>query len=379
MRSFLLAFALSLPAAALAPSTASAQPVTATLRAMLGHLPDPTGFEGATIDFGDMARARAVAAGWDFPRGTDSALAQFRGMPPGDLARSLRDPATDWRETVGFGPGDIAQVIALQAPPNSAQIIRLTPGVIEAVGPALQATGYALQTGQGVTAWARGEDHAMDMRNRNRDDPFDGGMGLSARVQIEGDLLRHARAWEMSAALADAASRPAAARPDIAALLDALDGAATDLPEAALIFAMLLPEAATLGLPPPFAMLTASDPPREDATPDWISAVLADLANGPGEAAVLAVSIALPDAATAEALRARIETAWAERPSESDGRSYGERLGVPARVAAHDAGGGLWVLSVTVETGAGEDRRRTLAMDALYSGAMRGDLVFMAP
>lgn len=381
MRPFLLALALSLPAIALPLSAPCAQPVTETLRAMLGHLPDPTGLEGAQIEFGDMALARSDAAG------ADPTHAQLRGLMRGDLTMRLTDPATAWRETVGFGLSDIAQLVGLYAPPRNASVLRLNAGAGAAVAQALEATGYSLQTERGVTAWARGEDNQIDIPNRNHDDPFGAGMGMSARVQIDGDLLRHARTWEMSLALAHAASRPVTARPDIAALLDALDQSMptswAGFPRAGLILATLFPDASGMGLPDPFDVITADVPRLPDAGPVWISALFADLSMGDRATGVLALSVALPDAEAAEALRARIEAAWAGRPSEIARRSFAEIIGAEASVTTYEAGGGLWVIIIAVEVDVDAYTRhqipRNRAFNLLIDAAMARDLVFLAP
>lgn len=372
---------LALAALALVlPLAAAAQGPAAGLREMLALLPAGLADRpGLTVEYGDPAAARALPLAGVAGAAADPEVAQLRGLLPEVLQRALRDPATDWRATVGFGPAEVLRALSAgTGPEDRVNLVALAPGAGAAVGPALAAAGYSLQTVQDVTAWARGEDFAIDLRSRNPDDPFAGGMGRAARVEVQGDLIRHAAGWPALAALAGASGAPLADRPDVAALLAALDGVKG---AGALVGAVLIGDAQALAEADPAEVLLGSAPARPAPPPAWRLALLADLGDGPASTAVLAVTLAGTDAAAAEALRAAVAEAWATRPAEG-GPTFAELTGTGADVRILPGPGGLQVLVIaargpTEVDGAGITQGRAYAR--LRAAAQQRALSFLRP
>ena len=372
----LLAVCAASPAAAQNPKT---PPPTAALRAMLDHLPASFLAPRTQIGFGDPAASRAQDLRAVTGADPNPDIAQLRGFPGGDLTSYLRDPATAWRGAVGFGPGDVAQVLLAGAGPEGAMILRLTPGSGAAVAPALAAHGYAQATQGGVTAWARGQDFQLNLRARNPDDPFGGHLGRASRVWIDGDLIRQGAGWPVLQALAGAAASPATRQPEVAALLGALDGAGAG---GALLGAVLLIEIGALGLNDPMPALTGvpANPPWPGL--EWRSALLADFGDGATSTGVLALTVALADPGMAQTLRAHVERGWSARVGNLGRATFAQITGGPADVTIHPAGAGLWVLQLaqigpTESFGAGLSRNRSF--NHLLTGAMQRDLVFLLP
>jgi len=375
MKPLLMAALLSLlplPGAARAPADA--------LRQMLDLVPALPVGEMVQVEFGDLSAARAQPAGTVPGATADPALTQLRALERSALSRAIRDPATDWRGAVGFGPAQIDQVVTLTAPPVSAALIRLQPGTGAGVPTALAARGYALTDGPGLTAWARGDmDFSVDIAARDPDDPFGGGMGRSSRIVVADDLVLQAAGWPVLAALLAAPGGSMAAQSDIAALLAALDRTTG---AGALISALILTDAGGLGLGDPAAMLRGAPPSVAGAPTAWRMALLADFANGAQATGVLALTVTLPDAATAQALREHVQAGWDTRALPGSAQGLGAMLGVPAQVSVTDAGGELWVLlvqarapAVTIGPGIPRNPVSTLLHDAM----MRRELVILQP
>jgi hypothetical protein len=372
MRALLLAVALVLPAAPLPAQT------TAALRALWAEMPAIPPGERIEIGFGDLAAARALDLA-ALPGGpVDPALAQFRALPPGPWPQSVLADADDpWRAATGFGPGDVLRIATLSAPPARAAVIDLAPGAGAAVAPALAARGYVQATQGGLTAWARGEDFRVDLAARDLNDPFGGDLGQSSRVQVEADRIRQAVAWPVLGFVASARDTALAGQPGVAALLDALDrtkGAG------ALLGAVLWTDAAGLALADPLGVVTGATPPPAGPPDAWGAALFADLSDGPRSTGVLALTVVLPDAAAAEALRARVAEAWADRPGTAG--PFAVITGGPAEVDIHPAGAGLWVLTLAqtlpTEVFAGRFTRNR-SYETLMRAALMRDLVFLQP
>lgn len=343
----------------LLPATLAAQ-TTAGFRALLADLPALP----AEVAYGDLAAARALDVSAVAGANRDPVILQLRALPRVPLTDGVRDPRTAWRAVTGFGPPEVLRMATWIANPEHAAVFDLAPGAGAAVPGALAASGYAEETRNGVTAWAaRGADFDMSLRARNPDDPFGGTLGMSARVQVDGDRLRQARSWPMLAAMGTAPAL--AADRQVTALLDALEritGAG------ALIGATLWMDTAEMGLIDGAGMI-----------------LLADLSDGPNSTGVLALTIALPDAAAAQRLTERVATDWSQRPTTAGvGATFGGMTGGPAQVTVDPLGDGLWVLTLTqarpTET---YTRSGTLTRNVTYTwlsqGLMQRDLVFVQP
>ncbi len=182
----------------------------------------------------------------------------------------------------------------------------------------------------------------------------------------------------MLAALAGAAANPASARPELAALLDALDS----LPApGALVAATILTDAAALAATDPLEVLTGT-PPAPPLPVVLGTALLADFADGARSTGVLAVTVSTPDSATVEALRAHLERGWSERVGNLGRTTFARLTGGPAEVTIHPTGAARWVLRIVQTTptesfGAGLSRNRSFAR--LLEGALMRDLAFLQP
>lgn len=370
MRALFLALGL------LVPATLAAQ-TTAGLRDLLAQFPSPRGPGFVEIAYGDLTAARGLDLSALPFADPDPTVAQLRAIPPGPLTESLSDPATAWRGSVGFGLRDVQRLLTLAAPPDALTLLRLEPGAAEAVPPALAASGYAQRSLAGLTAWARGEDRQLDLAGRNPDDPFRGMLGRAARVQIDGDLIRHASDWGLLAWLAQAPADPALAHPALAPLVDALDGF-----KGALVQAVLWPDATRFSAADPLAAVTGQAQPPEGPPVVWLSAALADLATGPRATGALILTAALPDAATAEAVRAALARKWATRPSSRTNRTLAMELGENPTITARLHPSGAWVFVIAAEGSTepfGPGLTRNPVYHRLYGGVMLGDLTILQP
>jgi hypothetical protein len=148
----------------------------------------------------------------------------MRGVPPMPMAMALM-PQRDRRPTeAGFGVTEIARILNLSAVPDTATIVDLVPGAGGAVAPALAAMGDTERTERGVTAWAMGEEGPRGRRaERGRNDPFRQIAGGFPRVTTDGDRLRHGEGWDLIFALVRGVGGSILARPEIAAVVAALD------------------------------------------------------------------------------------------------------------------------------------------------------------
>lgn len=313
------------------------------LRALLRRL--PVAFLGDAqaapeLGFGDIAAAaRLPLAAPEAPAEFTAALPALRALPPGRLTTGLRDLGAGWPARIGFAPTAMRQVLTVDLPPLFATLIALSPETAAAVGPALEATGYARTTHSSGPAWAAGSDGRIDLAARDPDDPFRGDLGHPARVGLDGGLLRHASGWTAFDALTDAAAPVASDQPEIAALLDALDGSR----HGALIRALILPDGSRLLDADPLAVLQGRAAPPSGRL-RYGRVMLADFQSGPRTAAMLALTVAGGDAA---ALPGQVQALWQGPAGAGGGRSYAELSGAVPAVAV--IAGPVPVLALTLE------------------------------
>ncbi len=324
------------------------------LQAMLSHLPAlmvQPGIARAEIGFADLAAARGIEPGGE-ARHPRALRVLMRALPPSRLGQELSLGGESWRGGVGFVPGDIAQLLLFDAPPIGASVMALNPGAAAAIPAALAANGYGEAQSFGVSAWTRGEDGRIDLNARSRDDPFRGLLGRSARIALDGDLLRHATTWPLLAGLVQADRAPATDDPGLAALLAALVPPAESGP---LLRAYLLPDASGLAS-------------------GLRSALLADYSTGPQSTALMVLAFDSAADLTAELVAQR----WATVPGQA-GDSYASRLGATPALAVQRAGDGLTLsLTLTLPTATLRHGGATNpAFDALYQAITRRDLVFL--
>lgn len=356
-------------------------------RTMLAHV--PVSFLGPLtqrweVMFGDIT-AGAVAVSTP---PTDANPIFSSALGP--LARAAVAPLTDvlqqdasriWPGLLGFAPGQVASMLTITALPQSAILLQLPPGVADAVGPALIANGYAQSDQMGYAAFARGdEDFAVDIAARNSADPFGAGMGMASRIAIQGDLLLQSRAWPMLTEMTDEDAPKLADNPEIAALLDALDGMPVDL--GGLIRARLMTDPLVIGAWDPLADLqidTApdrADPPKS-RLPFWSMGLLADLATADTETAVIALVYATQtDAVTAAA---NLQSAWLHQLSPALGRSFEDITGAGAVTSVSGTGPFVVLLAATVPTKAHNGWIDNRPWSALIRAYYQRDLSILAP
>lgn len=295
---------------------------TQALRDMLADLPAEFLTSEATtpdIMFGDLAAARRVIPAGHGP----ISFPILRAIPGGRFAGRV-EFLDRWPVNAGFSVDDIAQVLTYDAPPIVATWVELTDqgaGNFERAFPAAGAAsnGYTLETHDGVTAWAFGEDSSMNFGLRVRGDPFRGAMGRSSRLQLTGSRLRHASTWGVMVAITDETRADAAEEPGIAALLSALDSLDAGL----LLQAMIIGDASAFGVPDPAD--TVMHGAVADGDGRWRSMILADFAEQGGWTAVMVSATTGLDAEAAAALAARVQANWAQDTIANPGRSFEDR------------------------------------------------------
>lgn len=362
---------------ALVPVASGAQtPTTGPLREMLSQVPAFQPGESIMVEFGDLSAARAL----DFSRvdgaSRDPEIAALRALPS-----TFREGAFNpdgWRMKVGFGPPEMSLVVRMAAVPRSATVLRLNPGAAIAIPQVLEASGYSRIEVAGVAGWAKGRDFMLDRNSRDVEDPFIGPLGLASRIQVDGDLVRHASGWPLLRALTDTAVPRMTSVHGLGPILSVLDrlGGAHRL-----LGAALFQDASQLGLDRPPVIAGRGDGQATPSPAGWGLGLVADLTDGPVSTAVLAIGITLPGAAAATALRDGIATGWTSQPAY-DGRSYASATGATAEVSVVPAGDGQWVL-VLVARGAtavhGGAITRNIAYERLRVGIQMRDLVFIKP
>jgi hypothetical protein len=161
------------------------------------------------------------------------------------------------------------------------------------VGPALLANGYAEETRDGVTAWARGEDYEINRAFFNMANPFGGDMGRSSRVALEGDLLVQSAGWPLLLdVLGTEIPKGHPDLPAFAARLDSPEWGAAQLLQAAV-------------LPHQFDLATG-----RGGMPPWRVGLLADM--GTGNEAVALALFSYGSRAEAEVAAKHIDKSWDE-------------------------------------------------------------------
>jgi hypothetical protein len=295
-------FRTALLLAALLPAAVAAQERSGTLMDLLSRVPTDLLEGGAdpalqTLHFADVAAAtEAVAA---LPPSYETGLF-------GPYARLQSPLFTDtllvgvhggWVYQVGFAALDIEASLAIQAEPDLAMILRLSPDVAPAVTPALRASGYAEATHDGTTALARGEDFGLEFATGGSEgDPFGDVMGRASRVSLDGPVLLQSNNWPRLLSLAGDDPK---GHPDLAPLAAALDDPLWG--DARLL------EAELWGDPLAFA------PWGEGALPAWGTALVADLAEGADTLTLALFTYRTRE--DAEAAARTLGAGWALRPA----------------------------------------------------------------
>lgn len=211
-----------------------------------------------------------------------------RGLPP-EIAELLLMQSKGAKALVGFDMTDIRESASISQQGLLMTLYRLDPGIDDAVGPALDALGYDRNDRSGMPVWARGEDFALDMANRNTANPFGGRLGRWGRVAVDNDLVAWSPAWAPIDGFASG-QRAVASHPQIAALLGVLDQPQTE--NGTLLNARFI-----------------IDPKLRTGSP---AVMTTDMVSGKDDMALLAVVV--PPEHNVDALSERVEWNWHNVP-----------------------------------------------------------------
>ncbi len=211
-------------ALALSSQAGHAQSRSDHITQMFGLLPATAALPNAAIGevyFFDV-EAGIASMGLD-ALGLSSGALLSRSLPP-SLGNGLSlDIDTSWPDLLGFAPLDVRHGVSGIRPPQIVNVIALAAGSDKSVGAALLANGYEARDHAVGTAWWRGEDYEIDIRNREPADPFGGNFGAASRIGMRGDLLFQARAWADFDSVTRVAGSGLAGVPPVRAILAALD------------------------------------------------------------------------------------------------------------------------------------------------------------
>lgn len=195
----------------------------AVLRAALAALPDVGAADHAIVSFVDHAAVRAGGAAVEAWRGLQVGIGVIDVIRPSD--------AEAVRAATGVALAEVASTLVVDLSVPS--FLTLVRGRIAAddVDAALSARGYAPVADERARRWCgpRGCDGGFDIDVANRDDAFalfGGVLGRSFAAALSDDLLAvgpAAEALDLVLATSAGMAPSLLARPEVAALVDALD------------------------------------------------------------------------------------------------------------------------------------------------------------
>jgi hypothetical protein len=207
------------------------------LRAFLAFVPaTPAPPRRISVDYFDLRVAAAITV----KRGLEALTPMGRRANIPYFGHMLGRAAA-WKRTAGFMLEEIDALGTAGFPPDTVHFFRLAPAVrLEALTAVWRARGFRETPSAAAPIWGRGEPRKMDVSKVDADDPFGGALGRSSFILPALPFLAEAFAPEpLIAAKQAQAAGGLAARPDVAALLAALDRGGGSL-----LQAMLLPEPA---------------------------------------------------------------------------------------------------------------------------------------
>ena len=374
------------------PAAALAEDRSAVLMDLLSHVPteaiESEPGDWSQIMFADLTEAAQALQ--PAPAGIDAeGLAKIgpfaRVFGPAELGHSAVSGMNGaWEPLIGFGALDVEAAIGfgVSQPFDNAVLVRLDPEITDRVGPALLANGYAEETREGVTAWARGEDYEIDRAFYNMANPFGGDMGRSSRVALEGNLLVQSAGWPLLQEVLGIEAPKG--HPDLPAFATALDS--PDWGEAQLLQAAILPHQ--------FDLATG-----RGGMPPWRVGMLADL--GTGREAVALALFSYSSRAEAEAAAKHMDTSWDEPVAATNMEVFLTQMGEPMDLEAFEApplqpsflertgavaitgvaGDGPFVawVALNTATAAEGNRIRNPAFMALWMGVLDRNLTIFGP
>lgn len=307
-----------------APESDTLTPFRAFLAQIPASLVSP-GPDWIELHFSDLDAVRGIEIGGT--SGRPLPLRQLmRAAPMMGRSADIFGANADWQSVTGFRATDLRQFGFIELGRQLGTVMVLTPGTGARVIPSLTARGYQEQSVAGVAALAVGADGSLSLADRNPNDPFRGMLGRGARVQVEGDMVRHASTWPLISALALAGRAPALDDPGVLALLDGLEG----LDVGPLITASLMPDAGRLAGGDPFQTVTGRPTPGGPA--GWRGLLFADFSTGPVSTGVMVATLPWPDGEPIEPLTEAVAQAWQTAPLRNS--TAAERQGAVAIDAA---------------------------------------------
>jgi hypothetical protein len=253
-----------------------AQDRSARFMALMGHLPDGATAHGAQTqpEFVDLeAAGQAVAAlrsdgSGDIDERAYRALSSWLAQVP---------EGEDWTPQVGFARRDVIAIAETGSIEERGRVLMLPAEVMPNIAPALLANGYAERAGAALPTYWRGEeDNAIDIANRQQDDPFAIPLPISSRVVLDGDLLIQSSSWSVLEAMV--AAEPDAVLATLAGVIDAPNWG-----ERKLIAATIFSDPMQFAVRPPQAG------PATIGVPYWRAMMLADLSDGPNDLTLIVV------------------------------------------------------------------------------------------
>lgn len=363
-----------------AVSPATAQSITQEMRGALSGIPQSVlhleNANGIHVTYHSPAAARSVGLGFGDERLSPGVASLGMTGPAPMLQYLLVEDAGGWPPRIGFAPLNLRSVVAVEAPPERAYAMHLTPGATASAEAAFQSTGYEAVIVAGGRYFSRGgEDFELNLQDRDPLDPFGGHLGQASRVAIEGDRLVYSSStpllldimWGQGAVLTD--------HPEVDRLLGAVD--ALPLGNAQVLQAVLLSDPLVFRPGPASADLTIGMPEVPPLGP-WIMGMMIEASDGTNDTAVIALSFVTEDAAAAAAMA--LPATMHDYVSEYRREPLRDILPAAPVVAVSPADPRVLVLRLTSPyvSEQSELRRRT-NFGFLRNMLFYGDLGFLAP
>mgnify|MGYP007095981154 FL=1 len=282
----------------------------AVLRAALAALPDVGAADHAIVSFVDHAAVRAGGAAAQTWRGLQVGIGVIDVIRPSD--------AEAVQAATGVALSDVVSTLVVDLSVPS--FLTLVRGRIAAddVDAALSARGYAPVAGDGARRWCgpRGCDGGFDIDVANRDDAFalfGGVLGRSFAAALSDDLLTvgpAAEALDLVLATSAGLAPSLLARPEVAALVDALD---VD----AVVRQAWLPLGGTAALATPLGARSVLFADARRGGDEWLVVAAAFAASADAEAFAAGALAALGLAGDVDAAAGTLQAALRDRATDA--------------------------------------------------------------
>jgi len=191
------------------------------LRAFLAFMPaTEESVTKSEVSYFDLAVAASITG----KRGLDGLMPMAARIDIPHFGEMLASAAA-WKEKAGFVLEEVDAFASGGTPPDALHFVRLAPAVgLETLTAAWTARGFRETASGGVSLWGRGEPRSLDLSKLDPDDPFGGHLGRSSFLLPDLPWIVESSGPEPLAKVKRAKADGAlAARPDISALLGAID------------------------------------------------------------------------------------------------------------------------------------------------------------